>query len=60
MSSGMNAKFQKEMAHRLHQQKDEYEATISRHQAFIDQVTKDRSTIFITLINNKSLINVFS
>ena len=37
-SGGMNAKFQKEMAQRLQQQKEEYEATITRHQAFIDQV----------------------
>ena len=38
IAATMNSKFQKELEQRLSQQKQEYEATIKRHQTFIDQV----------------------
>ena len=40
INGSMTVKFQKEMDMRLEQQKKEYDATVTRHQNFIDQVTK--------------------
>ena len=38
INGNMTKKFQKEMDMRLQQQKQEYDATVTRHQNFIDQV----------------------
>ena len=38
INGSMTAKFQKELDMRLEQQKKEYDATVTRHQNFIDQV----------------------
>jgi hypothetical protein len=39
INGSMTLKFQKELDQRLRQQKDEYDATVVRHQSFIDQVS---------------------
>ena len=44
LSANFSQKFQKELNQRLAAQKTEYEATITRHQNFIDQVRKTGNT----------------
>ena len=45
LSANFSQKFQKELNQRLAAQKTEYEATITRHQNFIDQVRKNGNTL---------------
>ena len=49
LSANFSQKFQKELNQRLAAQKTEYEATITRHQNFIDQVNTVK---FLTIQNS--------
>ena len=42
LSASFSTRFQKELKQRLHTQKVEYEAAITRHQNFIDQLIDDK------------------
>ena len=42
LSTSFSTRFQKELKQRLHTQKCEYEAAITRHQNFIDQLIEDK------------------
>ena len=45
LSANFSQKFQKELNQRLAAQKSEYEATILRHQNFIDQLIEDKKAL---------------
>lgn len=45
LSANFSQKFQKELNQRLASQKSEYEATIHRHQNFIDQLIEDKKVL---------------
>ena len=45
LSANFSQKFQKELNQRLAAQKTEYEATIHRHQNFIDQLIEDKKVL---------------
>lgn len=45
LSANFSSRFQKELKQRLHTQKGEYEAAITRHQNFIDQLIEDKKKL---------------
>ena len=45
LSANFSNRFQKELKSRLHTQKCEYEAAITRHQNFIDQLIEDKKNL---------------